>query len=201
MSPDDPLPDLARVELPVLPSWEEADAWSRGDDLLDHLRVASPCNASWAEMEGDDLVRFCQHCRKNVYNLSGMSRRDAADFVRTTAGQLCVRFYRRRDGTLLTDNCPVGFRAARRMLLKCMGSVAATVLGLFGVLSPILLAPSITGEIASHRRGNYEIEDPPPSPVAPSSLAQQASHGIDAARQVTPRRPPRRRRSRGGRRR
>jgi hypothetical protein len=108
-------------------------------DLLAEIRVASPCQASWDEMEGSDQVRFCRQCRKNVYNLSGMSRGEAAALVREKEGRLCVRFYRRRDGTMLTDNCPVGLRAARRWLLTQIGAVAGAF-GLLGLLAPLVSA-------------------------------------------------------------
>lgn len=101
-------------------------------DLLSQLKIASPCTASWDEMQGDERVRFCQHCRLNVYNLSAMSRREAEALVKEKEGRLCVRFYKRRDGTVLTDNCPVGFRAARRMLLTQMGTIATVFSAMFG---------------------------------------------------------------------
>ena len=28
-------------------------------NLLDRVRIASPCSASWSDMAGDDRVRFC----------------------------------------------------------------------------------------------------------------------------------------------
>jgi hypothetical protein len=116
---DDPNPlDLLQIDLPSTASADAESSRLRDADLLKHLRVASPCDAAWDAMEGDDLVRFCQHCRKNVYNL----------------------FYRRADGTLLTDDCPVGLRAARRWLLAQIGAVAGTFgllgNGLLSVLSP-----------------------------------------------------------------
>jgi hypothetical protein len=182
MPPEDNLHDLLQIDVPDIASSEEERVSPRDADLLNSLRVASPCNAAWDEMEGDDLVRFCQHCRKNVYNLSGMSRWDAAAFIRETEGQLCVRFYRRQDGTLLTDNCPVGWRAARRWLLKCVGSVAAAALGLSGVLSPL------QGSIAR-------------SPVVPPPPVLGTPRPIASTVEVTPHRRRRRRRSRHGRRR
>jgi hypothetical protein len=103
MSPEDPLPDQTQIEVSVHAAFEEDDV-----ALLNGLRAASPCNASWEEREGDDLVRFCARCQRTVYNVSGMIRREAADFVREADRRLGVRFYRRRDGTLLSDNCPVG---------------------------------------------------------------------------------------------
>jgi hypothetical protein len=76
MSPDENLHDLLRIELPVPSSFEENDARSRHAELLNGLRVASACDASWAEMVGDHLVRFCAQCQQNVYNVSAMTRRD-----------------------------------------------------------------------------------------------------------------------------
>ena len=81
-------------------------------------------------MRGDDRVRFCDQCRLNVYNLTDMSRSQAEKLVAEREGRLCVRFYRRADGTVLTDNCPVGLRAARRQLRRLISGYAA----LFAVL-------------------------------------------------------------------
>src|ERR1044072_7537220 len=81
---------------------------------LDNVKVAAPCPANWEEMIGSEEVRFCRHCSLNVYNLSGMSKQEAESLIASTEGRLCVRFYRRADGTILTDNCPVGLRAIRR---------------------------------------------------------------------------------------
>lgn len=97
---------------------------------LDRIQIASPCNASWDDMEGDDQIRFCRHCHLNVYNFAWMSRREAAALVRGMEDRLCVRFYRRHDGTLLTSDCPVGVRTVRRWLLARM----AAVVGLPGLL-------------------------------------------------------------------
>jgi hypothetical protein len=100
---------------------------------LDCVEVAAPCSASWEEMAGDERVRFCDHCALNVYNLSAMSRKEAEETVRAHEGRLCIRFYKRRDGRLLTDNCPVGLRRARarlKILAGAAASVAAAILGL-----------------------------------------------------------------------
>jgi hypothetical protein len=99
-------------------------------DLLQQIRIASPCSAAWDEMQGDDRVRFCGHCQLNVYNLSAMSPQEAAAFVREKEGRLCVRFFAREDGTMLVQDCPVGFGAARRFLLAQLGAIG----GAFGLL-------------------------------------------------------------------
>ena len=81
---------------------------------LESIRIANPCSADWNKMQGNDRARFCQSCEKNVYNLSDMTRAAAENLVREKEGNVCVRFYRRADGTVLTDDCPVGLRPARR---------------------------------------------------------------------------------------
>src|SRR4029077_18630101 len=96
-------------------------------------------------------ARFCEQCRLNVYNLSEMSAAEAAALVREKEGRLCVRYYARPDGTMLTRDCPVGFRAARRLLLARMGTIAAAFVALlttgrFGVRqSPVESPVAFTG--------------------------------------------------------
>jgi hypothetical protein len=106
-------------------------------ELLDNLRVASPCHVSWEGMEGDERTRHCRHCRLNVYNVSGMSRQEAETLIREKEGRLCVRFYRRRDGTVLVDDCPVGLRKARRWLVARLAGVVAA-LALVPLLEPLV---------------------------------------------------------------
>ncbi|HET6647853.1 MAG TPA: hypothetical protein VFH01_11050, partial [Pyrinomonadaceae bacterium] len=89
---------------------------SRFNSPLDRVRVASPCKADWAQMIGTDRVRFCGQCNLNVYNLSSMTKTEAESLIAGTEGRLCVRFYRRADGSILTQDCPVGLRAIRRRL-------------------------------------------------------------------------------------
>src|SRR5437763_1363700 len=78
------------------------------------IQIASPCTASWDAMKGDDKVRFCTDCRLHVYNLSAMGRREAEEVVRGHEGRLCVRFFQRPDGTVLTQDCPRGLAAVQR---------------------------------------------------------------------------------------
>lgn len=109
---------------------------------LDEISVASPCHADWADMVGSDKVRFCASCQKNVFNLSGMKRDEAVDLLRATEGKACVRFFRRADGTVLTEDCPVGVallvkRAKRATLAAAalsVGAVAAMLAVLAGMV-------------------------------------------------------------------
>lgn len=118
----------------------------RGLPLLDALRVASPCTASWDDMVGDAKVRFCLSCDKSVYNVSAMTADEAESLLQGRAGaETCVRFYRRHDGTVLTADCPVGVRKKRRKL---------AVLSAFG-------AGALVAAAAAHR-GTTAMGVPPP---------------------------------------
>lgn len=90
--------------------------------LLGEIRIASPCNADWKVMTGDEQTRYCDKCSKNVYNLSAMTTAQAEALIREKEGDLCVRYYQRADGTVMTADCPVGVRKKR---IKTFAFVAA----------------------------------------------------------------------------
>jgi hypothetical protein len=88
------------------------------EDVLQQVHVAAPCAARWEAMQGDERVRFCAGCEKHVYNLSAMNAAEAVELVGAHEGRLCVRFFRREDGTMLTQDCPVGLAALRQRLKR-----------------------------------------------------------------------------------
>lgn len=103
---------------------------------LDVINVTNPCTESWDGMRGDGPVRFCGLCKQNVYNLSAMSSEEAERVVEEAEGRVCVRFYRRADGTVSTVDCaPVRFAALRRTARRTMAGAAALLLALLGVVS------------------------------------------------------------------
>jgi hypothetical protein len=98
-------------------------------NVLDRIKIASPCSAKWELMKGDDQVRFCADCHKHVYNLSALTRRDAESLLREMNGRVCTHFYRRQDGTILTEDCPVGLRAKGARLRRRAGLAFSGLLG------------------------------------------------------------------------
>jgi hypothetical protein len=90
--------------------------------LLDNVMVAAPCTMGWENMPGDNRVRFCNQCQLNVYNLSGMSEAEAEDLLQVKGDSICISLYRRADGTILTENCPVGLKSIRDKLLTAKSS-------------------------------------------------------------------------------
>ena len=98
--------------------------------LLDQITIASPCSAPWEKMQGNDQVRFCKQCEKHVYNFSEMTRADAKALIIAKEGKLCGRYFRRKDGTTLTRDCPVGVKQVRVRAVRALCGVAATFLAL-----------------------------------------------------------------------
>lgn len=107
---------------------------------LGRIRIAAPCNAEWKWMYGDDRVRFCGQCSQNVFNLSAMTTEEAEDLIRRTEGTLCVRFYSRRDGSILTRNCGVGIQAIKDKFTRTRTHVVAATLSCLGYLGVIGLS-------------------------------------------------------------
>ncbi|MEP7127113.1 MAG: hypothetical protein ABJE95_39635 [Byssovorax sp.] len=135
--------------------------------LLESIQIASPCTAKWDEMVGDERARFCKHCEKDVYNLSAMPRDEAESFMRERTSDVCVRLYKRTDGTVLTADCPVGVKRKRRR----KAAVAAVGGGLLAA-GALLRMASTPVEVdptsdESHVMGKYESTDDTPAPVAP----------------------------------
>ena len=100
---------------------------------IDRVRIATPCSISWEQMTGDNRVRFCDHCQLNVYNLSALSRVEAEKLIASTEGRLCARLFRRVDGTVLTEDCPVGLRVLRRRVAKRTAAIFAAMVSLSAV--------------------------------------------------------------------
>src|SRR5687768_16138959 len=87
---------------------------ARFDSPLTNLKIASPCSADWDEMYGNDRTRFCGECKLSVYNLSGMTNYDAENLLRNSENKICVRYFQRADGTIITSDCPVGWARVKQ---------------------------------------------------------------------------------------
>jgi hypothetical protein len=152
---------------------------------LDAIDVNEPCTQSWDAMQGGDRMRFCAKCSLHVHDLSSMRRADAETFVasRKAAGErLCVRFVRRADGTVVTDDRGPVRRAIRRRALRLRAAVVAA----FALLFPVAACrQTVTGKLAPGQQAppagleNHEetqtlgdlCESAPPAPPAPPKAA------------------------------
>jgi hypothetical protein len=109
--------------------------------LLENVSVAAPCPSSWEQMNGDDRVRHCAECKLNVYNLSEMTRAEAERLIATREGRLCIRFYRRADGTIITRNCPRGLEALVRRVSRIAGAALSAMMSLGTVFAQTASKP------------------------------------------------------------
>jgi hypothetical protein len=108
---------------------------------VQQLQIASPCYERWENMKGDERVRHCASCKLNVFNVREMTRAEVEQLVERTQGRLCMRLYKRWDGTVLTADCPVGVSRARVRVAAALLTAAAFV----GVLVLPLLRGSPRG--------------------------------------------------------
>ena len=122
-------------------------------------------------MVGTERERFCSSCELNVYNISSMGSLEAERFLAERAGsKVCVQFFRRKDGTILSDNCPKGLRAMRdrsKQLLRLASSFVALLVSNFAAAlanEPAKTKPINSGSSASHvERGEPTLKtDGPP---------------------------------------
>ncbi len=141
----------------------------RFDNPLDNVRIASPCSANWDQMYGDDRKRFCGDCKLNVYNLSGMTKGEAEALITNAEGRLCVRFYQRADGSVLTKDCPVGWAGVKhraRVAATAAGSLLMAIftgiffVSLFSAKKP-KIGPQVTMGAIAVSNSNRTVEKEP----------------------------------------
>lgn len=106
----------------------QREVYRRTLPVLSNLRVANPCGESWHDMEGSERVRHCGRCRNAVYNLSGMTRAEAIELLAGRRAPVCVRYYRRLDGTVMTRDCR---RNSAWIITAGVVAVVAVVVGAF----------------------------------------------------------------------
>lgn len=85
-------------------------------EFLAPFTIPTPCSMAWDRMSGDDRVRYCEACGKDVYNLTEMTSDEVSALLASLdeqGGELCGRAFQRPDGTLVTSECHPGRRVLR----------------------------------------------------------------------------------------
>jgi hypothetical protein len=162
---------------------------ARFTSKLDAVRIAVPCPANWDNLYGNERVRFCDQCQLNVYNLSEMSKAEAEHLIGQTEGRLCVRYYKRRDGSIITQNCPVGLRAIKRRLSRIAAAVASCLFGFFAAIGFY----RIVDEARPHVMGTMVVGDvyrPMPPSVNQPFVVKPISEQELVVGQLVPIDPP-----------
>jgi hypothetical protein len=131
---------------------------------LGTLRLATPCDVPWESMRGNAQVRRCDTCQLNVYNAREMTTAALHALLAKREGRVCLNYYVRPDGRLLTRDCPSGFawarlffrehsqEALRRLILDGNGlrpGLLRKAQALFGVLAlTVVMLVAVTADDA-----------------------------------------------------
>jgi hypothetical protein len=134
------------------------------------IRIAKPCNQSWTAMKGDERVRFCGSCQKNVFNISEMTRDEVEELIRKTDGVFCARLYRRTDNRVMTKDCPKGVAAYRRKRALVLVSGVAAMVYAF----PLHSTSRMVGAV---RRVDHLHKVQPAEPVLGDAVAESMVMG------------------------
>lgn len=135
---------------------------SKFESPLKNVKIASPCQADWEQMYGDNRKRFCGVCQLNVYNLSGMTREQAESLIQNAEGRLCVRYFQRSDGTVLTDDCPVGWAKIKQ---RSRAVATATLSMLIALFSAVLITSLFPKTNSAVGRFLIPLTRPTPEPM------------------------------------
>jgi hypothetical protein len=138
---------------------------------LSRIVINTPCLESWASMKGDEQKRYCGQCRKHVYNLSAMSESEALALV-NAPGQVCVRFCRRPDGSVMTSECGPGRRRRWRGHARLLA-----IIGL--LLTTLGLRPAYAADNPAHEAPVPEKAGTWTPPESLGGLAQDDAYLFD----------------------
>jgi hypothetical protein len=121
---------------------------------LNYIKIASPCSSDWDAMVGNNRQRYCGECKLNVYNLSGMTKYEAENLLMQSEGRVCVRYFRRADGTVLTKDCPVGWQAVRTKMSRFWTASVSLLITVFGGIG---ITSFLTQTVDSEVRANAQV--------------------------------------------
>ncbi|MFP2905332.1 hypothetical protein ACLESD_09800 [Pyxidicoccus sp. 3LFB2] len=149
--------------------------------LAERLTIATPCDMRWEEMTGDARVRHCGACKLNVYNVSEM-RTAEVEALLNPGGRVCIKLYRRPDGTVVSGDCRRVWREQRAQAVTLLGTAvtvtaALTLLLVIGVLTFTLFGDNLRrllfpGSIA----GGMPMSPTTSAPPAPRPLTSFGSN-------------------------
>lgn len=157
----------------------------KAEKFLDLVVIASPCPVNWDSMVGDERVRHCSGCSKNVYNLSDMTSAEAEEFLEENGSSQCLRLFRRDDGKVMTDNCPRVLRAVRnkcRLALRFVSGLAASIFAFLPFQRVFAQeAPEIRGDVYVPPKSEQKHKEPVPlggEPTLPNPSASNSKKQI-----------------------
>ena len=74
----------------------------RPNSLPYDIQVPKPCSADWHRMQAaSSASRHCEHCARQVHDLSRLTAREVRRLVERTGGDFCARVTHHVDGSML----------------------------------------------------------------------------------------------------
>lgn len=94
-------------------------------ELIQQLRLSSPCEVEWDSMIGNDRVRFCEHCRLSVHHVDSLNRKQLRRLIARSRGRLCVNYTRANVQPEVAF--PILHKIGRRTSALAAGAFSATL--------------------------------------------------------------------------
>lgn len=120
---------------------------------IDNYKKATPCGAIWENKEGREKVSFCEQCKCQVYDFTGMELPQAEELIFKRENRRNVQLFKRQDGKFLTADCPVGIRRKRNLILAAAAGILLVVSSLVMlIMMPPPPKPAVIPEAASPQK-------------------------------------------------
>jgi hypothetical protein len=132
--------------------------------LAQLARIDRPCSMQWSQLHGDSRRRHCDHCNKDVHNLSALTE-PAARRLLARPEKLCCRYEVAPDGQPITAERPIRLAWARAAAL-----IAAALPFLSGCVRPATggrIVPMGTPPPQNAPSTSPESPAPLPTPLQP----------------------------------
>jgi hypothetical protein len=140
---------------------------SKKPSYFDRIFIANPCPVDWNKMTGNDQMRYCSECNKQVYNLSKMTRDRAEALVARFEGRLCARIERGDDGAIMTEERSSDIQLISRRASPVASAVVTAILSLSGsAVAATSLQANEPVAIHAQSRDDKNREEPHDIPVS-----------------------------------
>ena len=140
---------------------------------IEKFKQATPCSALWEGTDPKERVRYCEQCKRQVYDFAGLELPEAEALIFKRENRKNVTLFKRVDGKFLTSDCPVGVKKRLTLILANVGGVVllCCVLALF--LSTPKPAPSVVKKIHARVVGGSFV-----APSHPIYIDKRGPHGV-----------------------
>jgi hypothetical protein len=125
------------------------------------IPIPDPCDADWDEMHDRGTRRFCDHCTKDVHDLSSLTQAEAMALLEQKRDEhVCVRYAHHDGEVFFKDSSSPVWRLSRQL------EGAKALLAAAALVVPMLAAGCDT---------NAPATDPTPEAVSPITIGEDGA--------------------------